>query len=96
MAISAAEKKELIQKYQRHQQDTGSPEAQVALLTERIRQLTEHFRTHRKDYHSRHGLFRLVGKQRRLLRYLYKKDVTRYYRLIHDLGIRDTIGLKAN
>lgn len=96
LAIGASEKKELIQKYQIHQQDTGSPEAQVAILTARIRQLTEHFQTHRKDYHSRHGLFRLVGKQRRLLRYLYKKDVTRYYRLINELDIRDTIGLKTN
>ena len=64
MAIDAAEKKELIQQYQIHQQDTGSPEAQVAILTARIQQLTEHFQTHRKDYHSRHGLYRLVGKQR--------------------------------
>lgn len=96
MAISAAEKKELMQRHQLHQQDTGSPEAQVAILTARIRQLTEHFRTHRKDYHSRHGLFRLVGKQRRLLRYLYKKDVPRYYRLIGELEIRDTIGSRRS
>lgn len=96
MAIDAAKKKELIQKYQTHEQDTGSPEAQVAILNARIRELTEHFRTHRKDYHSRHGLYRLVGKQRRLLRYLYKKDATRYYRLINELGIRDTIGSRGN
>ena len=96
MAIGAAEKKELIQKYQIHQKDTGSPEAQVAILTARIQQLTEHFQTHRKDYHSRYGLYRLVGKQRRLLRYLYKKDVTRYYRLINELGIRDTIGQRSS
>jgi small subunit ribosomal protein S15 len=96
LVIGAPEKKELIQKYQIHQQDTGSPEAQVAILTARIRQLTGHFQTHRKDYHSRHGLFRLVGKQRRLLRYLYKKDVTRYYRLINELGIRDTIGSRSS
>ncbi|MCY4570323.1 MAG: 30S ribosomal protein S15 [Candidatus Poribacteria bacterium] len=96
MAIDAAKKKELIQQYQRHEQDTGSPEAQVAILNARIRELTEHFRTHRKDYHSRHGLFRLVGKQRRLLRYLYKKDATRYYRLINELGIRDTIGSRRS
>ena len=96
MAISAAEKKELIQQYRLHQQDTGSPEAQVSILTARIRQLTEHFQTHRKDHHSRHGLYRLVGKQRRLLRYLYKKDVTRYYRLINELGIRDTIGSRRS
>ena len=96
MAIDAAEKKELIQQYQIHQQDTGSPAAQVAILTARIHQLTEHFQTHRKDYHSRYGLYRLVGKQRRLLRYLYKKDVTRYYRLINELGIRDTIGQRSS
>ncbi|MYC74343.1 30S ribosomal protein S15 [Candidatus Poribacteria bacterium] len=96
MAIDAAEKKELIQQHQIHQQDTGSPETQVAILNARIQQLTEHFRTHRKDYHSRHGLFRLVGKQRRLLRYLYKKDATRYYRLINELGIRDTIGSRRS
>lgn len=96
MAISAAEKKELMQQYQLHRQDTGSPEAQVSILTARIRQLTEHFQTHRKDHHSRHGLYRLVGKQRRLLRYLYKKDVTRYYRLINELGIRDTIGSRRS
>ena len=96
MAIDAAEKKELIQQYQIHKQDTGSPETQVAILTARIGQLTEHFRMHRKDYHSRHGLYRLVGKQRRLLRYLYKKDPTRYYRLIDELGIRDTIGSRRS
>ncbi len=92
MAIDAARKQEIIQQHQMHKRDTGSPEAQVAVLNARIRQLTEHFRTHRKDYHSRHGLFRLVGKQRRLLRYLYKKDITRYYSLINELKIRDTIG----
>jgi len=96
LAIDAAEKKKLIQQYQMHQQDTGSPETQVAILNARIQQLTEHFQTHRKDYHSRHGLFRLVGKQRRLLRYLYKKDAKRYYRLINELGIRDTIGSRRS
>jgi small subunit ribosomal protein S15 len=95
LAIDAAEKKELIQQYQIHQQDTGSPETQVAILNARIQQLTEHFRTHRKDHHSRYGLYRLVGKQRRLLQYLYKKDVTRYYRLINELGMRDTIGTRS-
>lgn len=94
MAIDAAKKKEVIQQHQIHQQDTGSPEAQVAIFNARIRELTEHFRTHRKDHHSRYGLYRLVGKQRRLLRYLYKKDATRYYRLINELGMRDTIGTR--
>lgn len=92
MAIDAERKQAIIQQHQMHERDTGSPEAQVAVLNARIKQLTEHFRTHTKDYHSRYGLFRLVGKQRRLLRYLYKKDITRYYRLIGELGIRDTIG----
>ena len=96
MAIDAAQKQELIQKYQVHDRDTGSPEAQVAVLNARIQELTEHFQIHRKDYHSRHGLYRLVGKQRRLLKYLYKKDVPRYYRLINALGIRDTIGSRRS
>lgn len=95
MAIDAAKKKEVIQQHQIHEQDTGSPEAQVAIFNARIRELTEHFRTHRKDHHSRYGLYRLVGKQRRLLRYLYKKDATRYYRLINELGMRDTIGTRS-
>jgi small subunit ribosomal protein S15 len=96
LAIDAAKKKEVIQQHQIHQQDTGSPEAQVAIFNARIQELTEHFRTHRKDHHSRYGLYRLVGKQRRLLQYLYKKDVTRYYRLINELGIRDTIGSRRS
>ena len=96
MAIDAAQKQELIQKYRVHDRDTGSPEAQVAVLNARIQELTEHFQMHRKDYHSRHGLYRLVGKQRRLLKYLYKKDVPRYYRLINALGIRDTIGSRRS
>ncbi len=96
MAIDAERKQEIIQQHQMHERDTGSPEAQVAVLNARIKQLTEHLRTHRKDYHSRYGLFRLVGKQRRLLRYLYKKDITRYYRLINELGLRDTIGASGS
>ncbi len=96
MAIDAAKKKELIQQHQIHDRDTGSPEAQVAVFNARIKELTEHFQTHKKDHHSRYGLFRLVGKQRRLLRYLYKKDVPRYYRLINELGIRDTIGVQRS
>ncbi|RKU28400.1 30S ribosomal protein S15 [Candidatus Poribacteria bacterium] len=92
MAIDATRKQEIIQKHQIHEKDTGSPEAQVAVLNARIQELTKHFQTHKKDHHSRHGLFRLVGKQRRLLRYVYNKDVPRYYRLINELGIRDTIG----
>ena len=91
MALEKAQKEELIGTHKRHDTDTGSPEVQVALLNTRIRELTEHFQTHRKDHHSRQGLFRLVSKQRRLLRYLYKSNVQRYHNVITQLGIRDTI-----
>ena len=96
MALDAEKKEELRQTYRQHDKDTGSPEVQVALINTRIRQLTDHFRTHRKDHHSRYGLFKLVGKQRRLLRYLFKKDSQRYYQLINQLGIRDTLGSRGN
>lgn len=96
MGLNAEKKSELLQTYRLHDKDTGSPEAQVALINTRVRQLTEHFRTHRKDHHSRYGLFKLVGKQRRLLRYLYEKDSQRYYHLINQLGIRDTLGSRSN
>ena len=96
MALNAEQKGELLQTHRQHDKDTGSPEAQVALINARIRQLTDHFRTHRKDHHSRYGLFKLVGKQRRLLRYLYMKDSQRYYHLINQLGIRDTLGSRGN
>ena len=96
MALNAEKKEELRQTYRQHDRDTGSPEVQVALINTRIRQLTDHFRMHRKDHHSRYGLFKLVGKQRRLLRYLYKKDSQRYYQLINQLGIRDTLGSRGN
>ena len=91
MGLAAERKKELVETYKTHDGDTGSPEVQVAIINTRIRELTEHFRTHRKDHHSRQGLFKLVSKQRRLLRYLYKQDVQRYRNLITQLGIRDTI-----
>ena len=96
MAIDAEKKRELLETYRRHDKDTGSPEAQVAIINGRIRELTEHFRTHKKDHHSRYGLFKLVGQQRRLLRYLYKKDIQRYYSLINQLEIRDTLGSRRN
>ncbi len=83
-----AEKSEIINKYQLHEKDTGSAEVQIALLTERINQLTEHFKVHVKDHHSRRGLLKLVGKRRRLLDYLKKKDLTKYRELIKSLGIR--------
>ena len=81
-------KVELIGSYRTHAADTGSPEVQVALLSERINYLTEHFKTHVKDHHSRRGLLKLVGQRRRLLDYLKRKDADRYAELIRKLGIR--------
>jgi small subunit ribosomal protein S15 len=78
----------VIDKFQRHESDTGSPEVQIALLSERIGYLTEHFKTHKKDHHSRRGLLKLVGKRRRLLDYLKEKDVKKYKAVIEELGIR--------
>ena len=88
MAIVPEKKQELVQKYKRHEKDTGSPEVQVALLSERITYLTEHFKTHKKDHHSRRGLLKLVGQRRRLLDYLRNTDVARYKTLIESVGIR--------
>jgi len=82
------DKASVIEKFKHHENDTGSPEVQVALLTERIKYLTEHFKTHKKDFHSRTGLLKLVGKRRKLLNYLKEKDVDRYRRLIAELGLR--------
>jgi small subunit ribosomal protein S15 len=81
-------KNEIIDSYKRHEGDTGSPEVQIALLTERINHLTEHFKVHTKDYHSRRGLLKLVGQRRRLLDYLKKKNLNKYRELIASLGIR--------
>ena len=86
--ISKDRKTDIIGQYKRMDSDTGSPEVQVALLTERIQYLTEHFKTHKKDHHSRRGLLKLVGQRRRLLDYLKSKDATRYRKLIEGLGIR--------
>ena len=88
MSITTARKAELIKTYAVKSEDTGSPEVQVALLSERINNLTEHFKTHVKDNHSRRGLLKLVGQRRRLLDYLKSKDSTRYRKLIEGLGIR--------
>jgi small subunit ribosomal protein S15 len=88
MALLQEKKTELVQKYRRHDSDTGSPEVQVALLTERITYLTEHFKTHKKDHHSRRGLLKLVGQRRRQLDYLRTIDPGRYKTLIDQLGIR--------
>ena len=86
--MDAAKKQEIITKYQTHDGDTGSPEVQVALLTERINHLTEHLKTHKKDNHSRRGLFKMVGQRRGLLKYLEKNDIERYRSLIEELGLR--------
>lgn len=88
MAQTVEKKKELIEKFKTHETDTGSCEVQIALLTERIVYLTEHFKTHSKDHHSRRGLLKLVGQRRNLLKYLQKKDVAKYRTLIGQLGIR--------
>ena len=88
MVLSVEEKKSVIEKFKQHESDTGSPEVQVALLTNRIEYLTEHFKVHKKDHHSRRGLLKLVGQRRRLLNYVKRKDVERYRTLIKELGIR--------
>lgn len=85
-------KQEIMQKYAVHEGDTGSPEVQIAVLTARIQYLTEHLKEHKKDHHSRRGLLKMVGHRRRLLSYLYKKDIERYRSIISKLGIRATIG----
>ena len=81
-------KNEIIAEYRTHESDTGSPEVQIALLTERINHLTDHLRTHKKDHHSRRGLLMMVGKRRGLLDYLIKTDIERYRSIIAELGIR--------
>jgi small subunit ribosomal protein S15 len=88
MSLATQRKKDVITKFATHQGDTGSPEVQVALLSERINYLTEHFKTHAKDHHSRRGLLKLVGQRRRLLDYLKRKNLDRYRSLINNLGIR--------
>ena len=88
MALTKERKTDLIGTYKTHDADTGSPEVQVAILSERITYLTEHFKTHAKDHHSRRGLLKLVGQRRRLLDYLKSKDTARYADLIKRLGIR--------
>ena len=81
-------KQEIIAKHARHEGDTGSPEVQIALLTERINSLTDHLRTHKKDHHSRRGLLMMVGQRRGLLNYLYVQDIERYRAIIKELGLR--------
>lgn len=88
MSITLARKHELIEEYKTHDNDTGSPEVQVAVLTERINNLTGHFKTHIKDHHSRRGLLKLVSKRKRLLAYLTDMNIERYRTLIKRLGLR--------
>ena len=86
--LDAEKRTEIIAGYQTHEGDTGSPEVQIALLSARIQYLTEHFKTHKKDHHSRRGLLKLVGQRRRLLQYLKNKEVSRYRKIIERLGLR--------
>jgi len=88
MALHKSEKEKILSEYATHEGDTGSPEVQVALLTLRITQLTDHFKSHKKDHHSRRGLLKLVGQRRRLLRYVKNSDEARYKNLIQRLGLR--------
>ena len=88
MSISTAEKQRIVSDYRTHEKDTGSPEVQIALLTRRIVHLTDHFKVHAKDHHSRQGLLKMVGKRKRLLDYLRRKNPTRYQEVINRLGLR--------
>ena len=88
MALQKVQKDDIIQSYKTHESDTGSPEVQIALLTDRINHLTEHLKVHKKDHHSRRGLLMMVGKRRRLLEYLKRTNLDRYRELIEDLGLR--------
>lgn len=88
MSLSKEEKARIIEEYKVHENDTGSPEVQIALLTYRINQLTEHLKTHKKDHHSRRGLFKMVGQRRGLLNYLTKVDIERYRAIVEKLNLR--------
>jgi small subunit ribosomal protein S15 len=88
LSLTAEKKTQIVESYRTHQTDTGSPEVQIAILSEKIAYLTEHFKVHAKDHHSRRGLLRMVGKRRRLLDYLKDKDAARYRTIIERLGIR--------
>lgn len=88
MALVSEQKKQLIDQYKVHENDTGSPEVQIAILTERINYLTNHLKQHKKDHHSRRGLLKMVGQRRALLNYLKKKDFDRYRTIIEKLGLR--------
>ena len=88
MALNTEAKKAIMAEFKLHDSDTGSPEVQVALLTTRIKEITEHLKIHKKDYHTRRGLLKLIGQRRRLLDYIMKKDIARYRKLIKTLGLR--------
>ncbi len=88
MVLSQEVKAEIIKKFSRHEGDTGSPEVQIAILTHRIQELTEHLKVHKNDHHSRRGLYKMIGQRRGLLNYLMKKDIERYRNLIEELGLR--------
>jgi small subunit ribosomal protein S15 len=88
MSISTADKQQIVSDYRTHDKDTGSPEVQIALLTQRITELTEHLKTHKKDHSSRRGLLKMVGKRNSLLKYLTREDRTRYQQIIGKLGLR--------
>lgn len=88
MALSKEVKSEIVKKYAKNEKDTGSSEVQIAILTEEIKTLTEHLKEHKHDYHSRRGLLKKVGQRRSLLNYLLKTDVTRYRKIVKDLGLR--------
>ena len=88
MALTKERKQEIFKQFGKNEQDTGSPEIQIALLTERINELTEHFKSHQKDFAGRRGLLRLVGRRRNLLNYIRKNDVARYREIIQTLGLR--------
>lgn len=88
MAAARLDKKSTIEQFQLHESDTGSPEVQIALLTQRIEHLTEHLKVHKKDHHSRRGLYKMIGRRRGLLNYLEKKDVERYRAVVERLGLR--------
>ncbi|MBI5050322.1 MAG: 30S ribosomal protein S15 [Nitrospirae bacterium] len=88
MSVDKEKKQEIISKFKTHESDTGSPEVQIAILSEQLNSLTEHFKTHKKDHHSRRGLLKLVGQRRKLLDYLKRNDKGRYEKVIEQLGLR--------
>ena len=95
MGLDKKETQEILEDHKKHDTDTGSPEVQISLLNARIKQLTEHLRTHTKDHHSRYGMFKLVGRQRRLLGVLYIADAPRYRQLLELLGLRDVVSSRG-